>query len=71
MEGFSQREVRFSLATNGISLKRGQNTFMIALTLNDEGRCKLSVDGGPQQEQWQVRRMALEGLFFSFDEHGI
>lgn len=32
--------------------------------LNDEGRCQLR-QNGHEFEQWQVRRMALEGLFFA------
>jgi len=37
--------------------------FEASLTLNNEGECKLKV-GGVELEQWQVRRKALEGLFF-------
>jgi hypothetical protein len=33
------------------------------ITLNDEGRCKLT-ENGEEREQWQVRRAALEPLFF-------
>jgi hypothetical protein len=32
--------------------------------LNTVGRCVLTVDG-VELEQWQLRKMALEGLFFS------
>jgi hypothetical protein len=32
-------------------------------TINDEGKCRLKV-GGIEREFWQVRRMALEALFF-------
>jgi len=37
--------------------------FTATLTLNNEGRCKLKVNG-VEMEQWQVRRMALEALLF-------
>ncbi|MGA3161864.1 MAG: hypothetical protein ABSC77_11665 [Terracidiphilus sp.] len=33
------------------------------ITLNDEGRCKLT-ENGEEREQWQVRRASLEPLFF-------
>jgi hypothetical protein len=33
------------------------------IILSDEGRCQLTENGTPL-EQWQVRRAALEGLFF-------
>jgi len=32
--------------------------------LSDEGRCQLR-QNGQEYEQWQVRKMALEGLFFT------
>jgi hypothetical protein len=38
--------------------------FSVEVFLNDEGRCKLRLEDGRELEQWQFRRMALEGLFF-------
>ena len=38
--------------------------YRVTLTLNVEGRCKLLI-AGDELEQWQVRRKALEALFFS------
>jgi hypothetical protein len=38
-------------------------TLSVTLTLNDEGRCKLRI-GTEELEKWQVRRRALEALFF-------
>ncbi len=32
--------------------------------LNNEGRCTLRLEDGTELEQWQFRKMALEGLFF-------
>lgn len=32
--------------------------------LNQEGRCILKLKDGPELEQWQFRKKALEGLFF-------
>jgi hypothetical protein len=36
----------------------------ITLTLNNDGVCKLKVNGEGELERWQVRRMVLESLFF-------
>lgn len=41
----------------------GALLFEATLTLNDEGECRLKV-GGQEREFWQVRRMALQKLFF-------
>jgi hypothetical protein len=38
-------------------------TYVAVAILNDEGRCKLQIDG-KELELWQVRRIALETLFF-------
>jgi hypothetical protein len=37
--------------------------FEVILTFDDEGECKLSVNG-EEREFWQVRRMALEEIMF-------
>ena len=37
--------------------------FEVTLTFADEGECRLNVNG-EDREFWQVRRMALEELFF-------
>jgi hypothetical protein len=42
----------------------GHTLFSADVTINDEGLCKLKVDG-EEKELWQVRKMALEQLFFS------
>jgi hypothetical protein len=34
------------------------------LTLTNEGKCKLKVEGGEELYDWQFRRMVLENLFF-------
>jgi len=61
------KSVVFTLATDRISVADGDGEamFEIALTLNDEGRCKPKI-GGKEYEFWQVRRKALEKLFFEF-----
>jgi hypothetical protein len=41
----------------------GKSQFTATITLNKDGQCKLRV-GSEELEQWQVRRMALEDLFF-------
>ncbi|MGB6686324.1 MAG: hypothetical protein WBE76_00610 [Terracidiphilus sp.] len=37
--------------------------YVASVTLNDEGRCKLKIEDR-EMELWQVRRLALESLFF-------
>jgi hypothetical protein len=61
---FSKR-VEFSHSENEIQVRDDHaKLFMTAtLTLTNEGECKLKV-GDQELEQWQFRRMALEGLFF-------
>jgi hypothetical protein len=39
-------------------------SFSAEVFLNNEGRCKLKLEDGTELEQWQFRRMALEGIFF-------
>jgi hypothetical protein len=57
--------VIFSLAEHAIVVKddAGNNKFEVALTFNDQGECRLHVDE-TELELWQVRRKALEELFF-------
>jgi hypothetical protein len=43
--------------------KENRKLFSAAITLDDDGNCKLKV-GENSLEQWQVRRTALERLFF-------
>lgn len=45
------------------SNKGEEPLFTASVTLDNEGQCKLRV-GDENLEQWQVRRMALETLFF-------
>jgi hypothetical protein len=37
--------------------------YIATLTLNNEGECRLSVNG-QEMEEWQFRKMILEELFF-------
>jgi hypothetical protein len=37
--------------------------FDVTLTFNNEGECRLTVNGD-ERDFWQVRRMALEELLF-------
>jgi hypothetical protein len=39
--------------------------WVCTVTLNDEGRCKLKLEDGTELEQWQLRKFALESLFFT------
>jgi hypothetical protein len=56
--------VEFRLKHDGIEASGDLATdFTIGLTLNNDGHCMLKVNGA-ELEQWHVRRMALEDLFF-------
>lgn len=56
--------VDFSLEGEEIVARVGNEIKLTAtITLNNEGRCMLVVDG-EELEQWNIRRMALEDLFF-------
>jgi hypothetical protein len=61
---FSKR-VEFSHSENEIQVRDNDGKlFMTAtLTLTNDGECKLKA-GDQELDQWQFRRMALEGLFF-------
>jgi|ERR1035438_254890 hypothetical protein len=59
------KEIKFYLGKDHIAIKgRSQGDLIVTITLNDDGRCKLRANDGPDLEQWQVRRMVLEKLFF-------
>jgi hypothetical protein len=58
------RSINFSLGERSISVSDGGNLmFEATVTLNDEGRCVARVND-QERELWQVRKMALEKLFF-------
>jgi hypothetical protein len=58
--------VNFTLANGAIIAEDDDKTFqhIATLTLNNEGKCKLTV-GNDELDQWQFRRKALEKLFFA------
>lgn len=58
--------VRFELIDEEISIKSDltNEVFTYTVGLNDEGRCMLRSLQFEDFEEWQVRRKALEGLFF-------
>jgi hypothetical protein len=62
--GNTNKTVKFMLGPDRIAVTDQNSQFIITLTLNNEGKCKLKVNGGEELEQWQVRRMMLESLFF-------
>ncbi|MGD0761094.1 MAG: hypothetical protein ABR921_19505 [Candidatus Sulfotelmatobacter sp.] len=59
------QSVTFSLSEHAMSVRddKGNPLFTVTLTFTDEGKCRLNVNNQPR-ELWQVRRMALEELFF-------
>jgi hypothetical protein len=60
-----QSSVTFSLAERSIRVRDDTGTLIFEITVlfNDEGVCRLKVNG-EEREFWQVRRMALENLMF-------
>jgi TusA-related sulfurtransferase len=63
--------VKFSIAVGdciNVSTDADKNGRDYRITLNDEGRCKLT-ENGEEHEQWQVRRASLESLFFPSDKY--
>jgi hypothetical protein len=70
--GVPQKIVEFRLIKTGIAIHKDGSTgaaFEASITLNDDGECRLKVDGR-EYEFWQVRRKALEELLFNvvYDE---
>lgn len=61
----ARQSVAFSLAEHGILVRddKGQQMFEVTLTFNDQGECRLYVNE-EERDIWQVRRLALEELFF-------
>jgi hypothetical protein len=56
--------VEFILGPSEIVVEEdGLQTLTATAGLNEKGECTLQVEG-TEWEPWQVRRMALEGLFF-------
>ncbi len=60
----STMKVEFNCEKDWISGNKCGKQFSITLTLNNKGQCRLRIDGGEELEQWQVRRIMLEELFF-------
>jgi hypothetical protein len=65
-DGNTNSLVEFTLHGDHIEIKTSKDIapLVVTLTLDNEGNCKLRVDGGECLSQWQVRRMVLEELFF-------
>jgi hypothetical protein len=63
------RSVDFVCSKGQITVYDDKDAEMFAaiLTLSNDGKCRLVVDG-KELTQWQFRRMALEKLFFSSSE---
>ena len=61
----SNKSVRLFLEADRIEIQDDftSQKHSAGITLTNEGRCKMRI-AGEELEQWQVRRMALETLFF-------
>ena len=62
--GNAADKVEFRCHQDCIKVSRGDREFIVTLTLDNQGQCRLRIDGGENLEQWQVRRTMLEDLFF-------
>jgi len=63
--GDTRAVVKFHLGPDRIAISMPDGKQLtITLTLNNDGVCKLKVDGEGEFERWQVRRRVLESLFF-------
>lgn len=65
-DAYASSSVTFTRTANDIQIRKEneKDPFLVAtITLNDEGQCKFKVNG-EEKESWQLRRMALEELFF-------
>jgi hypothetical protein len=56
--------VKFILCNDCIEVATPSKTLSVTLTLNNQGECKLRVDGAQELDQWQLRKLVLEELFF-------
>jgi len=58
--------VQFTCDAAAIRIRSNDDAIRIdaTLTLNNAGECRLKVGANQELELWQVRRMALEQLFF-------
>jgi hypothetical protein len=58
--------IKFRMVSGRIEVLDGNGTITASyeVSFSEEGRCVLVASDG-QKEQWQVRRAALEGLFFN------
>ena len=64
-EGNNATLVSFRKESTRIVVTNQQGELNVTLGLNHEGKCKLRINDDPADlEQWQVRRVALEKLFF-------
>lgn len=56
----------FTLNPDHIRIEvQGGNTYIVKLTLNDDGYCKLKIgDTGEPLDPWQVMRLTLEPILF-------
>jgi hypothetical protein len=60
-----QTSVKFRLSEHAISVwdDKGNPMFEVTPLFTDDGECSLTVNG-EKRDFWQVRRMALDDLFF-------
>jgi hypothetical protein len=64
--GIKNMGVKFLLADKAIEVRNAEDKTMFeaTLTLNDDGECRLMVNG-QEKEFWQFRKLTLEKLLFT------
>ena len=61
---FQKKTVDFTLANEEIVIKGvGEQSFTVTVGLGGDGECRAKIDG-QEYDLWQVRKRALEELFF-------
>lgn len=61
---FDRRSVGFYLEQGKIVVRdQQQEMFSVTVTLNDQGECKFKI-GAEEKESWQIRKKALEEMFY-------
>ena len=62
------RSVRFEIVDYGIRVRSNQDVkglpMILAMQLNDEGGCRLAIDGEGEYLRWQIARRVPQSLFF-------
>jgi hypothetical protein len=56
--------VQFTLKDDQIEIQTANGPLSVTVALDNQGKCKLRVNRREELEEWQVRKLVLEDLFF-------